>query len=267
MACARVVSGLGDTLRPVTGPGQVASVRVPVCGLWLTPSSPRPIDAAMLVDDPDYDGWLRAMDAAIDPMGGRIGLEGRMSSQVLAGELVRTHEHAGDWVFVTCSQQPSHKNPWGYPGYLRIAHLDLLDLPVDADEPMSAPLLIARSTFMQQIRGHIGEPYLVGGLSETGLDGAGLVHLSLRELGIRYPRDCADQQQATDACPQGQERPGDLMFFARPGCAPHHVGVVTDSVDSQHIVHVLEGGRVLEEPVPAQLQQQKRTIGRIRVLR
>lgn len=244
------MSGLGDALRPETGPGQLVRVRVPICGLWLTPSSPRPIDAAILSEMPDHPAWLGALDAVEDPVQGRLGLEGRMVSEVVEGELVRTHEQAGDWVFVTCSEQPSHKNRWGYPGYLRSAHVDLHPLPDGADAPSEPTTGATRSGLVQRVRERVGQTHLVAGLSDAGLDAPGLVQLGMRSLGMRFPRDCEDQQQATAELSTGDGEPGDLLFFARPGSAPHHVAVL---VDAGRIVHIRESGQVVEEAVPADL--------------
>lgn len=69
--------------------------------------------------------------------------------------------------------------------------------------------------------------YVWGGLSPHGIDCSGLVHLAWRRLGVRLPRDAADQATATTALTLGEERPGDLYFFARPGRTIHHVGIVT----------------------------------------
>lgn len=245
-----MVSGLGDALRPETGPGEIVRVRVAICGLWLTPSSPRPIDAAILAATPDHQDWLHSLDAVEDPVQGRLGLEGRMLSEVVEGELVRTHEQAGDWVFVTCSEQPSHKNPWGYPGYLHTAHIDLDPMPDGVDAGPAPTMRATRAELVQQVRDRIGQPHLVGGLSDTGLDAAGLVHLGMRSLGMRFPRDCADQQQAADALSATNGASGDLLFFARPGSAPHHVAVM---VDAGRIVHIRENGHVVEEAVPPEL--------------
>ena len=70
-------------------------VRVPVTTLWVAPDRPRAVDAPAVADRPDVAGWLTALDAhaADDEAGdesgdGRLGLHGRIHTQVLAGEPV-----------------------------------------------------------------------------------------------------------------------------------------------------------------------------------
>ena len=47
-------------------------VRVPVTTLWVDPSSPRPVDAAIVAGEPDPAAWLADLDAA----DARLGLHG-----------------------------------------------------------------------------------------------------------------------------------------------------------------------------------------------
>jgi cell wall-associated NlpC family hydrolase len=68
--------------------------------------------------------------------------------------------------------------------------------------------------------------YVWGGLSPFGIDCSGLVHLAWRRHGVTLPRDAYNQAAATTPVPLGEERPGDLYFFARNGDRIHHVGLV-----------------------------------------
>lgn len=264
-----MVSGLGDSLRPVTSPGRIALVRTPISGLWLTATSPRPIDAPLLDTSPDHDRWLAAMDAESEPMAGRLGLEGRMETQVLLGEAVEVHDLHDDWAFVTCPQQPSHKNPRGYPGYLRADHLDLADAEVPTEIPAGShstdtpAATVDRAAFLGAVRAHLGMSYLWAGLSPLGLDSSGLVHLPLRELGVLFPRDCSDQSRHCTPVDPADALPGDLLFFARPGAEPDHVGIVTAS---GRIMHAPQAGRVVEEDMPADRVETLVGAGRISAL-
>ena len=245
-------------------------VRVPVATLWLAPDRPREVDAAALADVPDIAAWLAALDSHPDegPSGnGRTGLHGRVHSQVLAGEpvtLLGTDPDHPGWVAVICPWQPSSRDPRGYPGWLRRAHLaaggtdgtddhTLAELGDASPGPASAPSLDAPTSRsgadrsdITLARGHVGLPYLWGGLSPSGLDCSGLVHFVHRRLGRILPRDAHDQQAATTPIDPADARPGDLYFFARDGAPAHHVGIVTDAY---RMIHASESRAVVEEPL------------------
>src|SRR4051794_14310225 len=231
-------------------------VRVPVATLWVDPDRPRPVDAPALADVPDAAAWLTALDAHADDGeegDGRLGLHGRVQTQLLAGEPVIVvgddPAHPG-WVEVVCPWQPSSLDLRGYPGWLREAHLIGDDTGGHGDAPEDeswaarpgpdgrADLALARE--------HLGLPYLWGGTSPLGLDCSGLVHLVHRELGRVLPRDAHDQQAATEPVALADVTPGDLYFFARPGEPAHHVGIVSGA---GRMIHASERRAVVEEPL------------------
>ncbi len=94
-------------------------------------------------------------------------------------------------------------------------------------------------------------PYIWGGVSAYGVDCSGLVHLAWRRFGVTVPRDAHDQATATTPVAVGQERPGDLYFFARPGQPIHHVGFVAGhpNGNTRYMLHAdgTAGMVVLEE--------------------
>lgn len=97
-------------------------------------------------------------------------------------------------------------------------------------------------------RRFVGLDYLWGGMSAFGLDCSGLVHLSFRALGRLVPRDAHDQADAAKRIQVDQARPGDLYFFARPGKAVHHVGLV--SGPDHRMLHAPRTGlQVVDEPL------------------
>ncbi|MHB8293303.1 MAG: C40 family peptidase [Acidimicrobiales bacterium] len=72
----------------------------------------------------------------------------------------------------------------------------------------------------------LGVGYVWGGTSGRGIDCSGLVHLAYRSLGRMVPRDAHDQREWSVKLGEGEEMPGDLVFFSRPGKPPHHVGIL-----------------------------------------
>ncbi len=224
-------------------------VSVEVTTLWITPDSPRPVDALAVADRPDPPGWLAALDACVadDEAGdGRLGLHGRVHSQAVAGEpaVVVSGDPDADWVEVVLPWQPA-TDPRGYPGWVRRAHLvrDDFSRPGRAPEPLDPPL----PSVLDLAREHLGLRYLWGGTSHLGFDCSGLVHQVWRALGVVVPRDADAQCEAAEPVAPGAERAGDLYFFARPGRAIHHVGIVTEP---GAMVHAAErGGRLVEEPL------------------
>ncbi len=230
-------------------------VNVSVTTLWVSPDRPRPVDAPAIADSPDPAAWLAALDAhAADADQGRLGLHGRVDSQLLAGEplfvLDAAADHAG-WVQVVCPWQPSERDERGYPGWVRRAHLINDDTPGHARGPENDSWALAQQDRDQPVlalaRQHLGLPYLWGGLSPLGLDCSGLVHLVHRELGVVVPRDAHDQQAACIPIALDQVQAGDLYFFARDGKPAHHVGIVTEPGS---MIHAPETGQgIAEEPL------------------
>jgi len=71
-----------------------------------------------------------------------------------------------------------------------------------------------------------GVPYHWGGSTRAGLDCSGLVVRAAADAGKRLPHSAARLHQLAQPVPDGDLRPGDLVFFAntyRPGIS--HVGI------------------------------------------
>jgi cell wall-associated NlpC family hydrolase len=112
-------------------------------------------------------------------------------------------------------------------------------------------------------------PHVWGGGSAFGVDAAGLVHLVWRRFGVELPRDPHEISKAVTPVPRGQERPGDLYFFAEPGGPVTHVGfVAAPSAEalSWPILHADDvAGRVVLESMSSARQATLVGIGRVRV--
>jgi hypothetical protein len=201
---------IGDQLR----------VAVDVATVWTSPDAPRTIDAPAVADVPDVAGWAAALDAQA-----RLGLHGRTLTQLLAGEPVEVVEEQGEWVRVAASWQPMPEDHRGYLGWVRRPHLRA----PSGDDPETPPATCPRERTAIAALGEqfIGLRYLWGGTSSVGLDCSGLVHLCYRRAGVVVPRDAYAQAAVASPVALGDERPGDLYFFAHEDGRIYHVGFVT----------------------------------------
>ena len=226
------------------------NVTVPVTTLWTSPTAPRDVDRWAVARVPDVVAWLADLDAAA----ARPGLQGRMLTQLECGEPVlitgdahsRTTGGAGlHWLQIVAPMQPSSLDPRGYPGWVLGEHIgqEVPDCPQPLIATRPARAEGARA-FIEVARAYLGVHYLWGGMCESALDCSGLVHLSLRRLGMLVPRDAADQYDACEHIPVLQARPADLLFFAREGKRAHHVGIVTGP---GRMMHAPETGSVVIE--------------------
>jgi cell wall-associated NlpC family hydrolase len=112
-------------------------------------------------------------------------------------------------------------------------------------------------------------PHLWGGASAFGVDAAGLVHLVWRRFGVTLPRDPHDLGRAVTPVPDGQQRPGDLYFFAEPGGPVTHVGFVTEPSEEASVRPILHAdevaGRVVLEDLSPARAARLVGIGRVRL--
>lgn len=148
---------------------------------------------------------------------------------------------------------------WGTGG-VRLALPGGTDVVVDPTTvqapdqvPSDAAALVERS------RQFLGLPYLWGGTSAWGMDCSGYVHLNHRVGGLVVPRDASDQSAAATPVSAGEEKLGDLLFFAREGKSVHHVGFATRNADRElTMMHAPESGssvRIEDAPLsPDRLQ-------------
>ena len=205
------------------------------------------------LDPRGYPGWLPAaqlaaapaepvpgttmvVDATLTALRTAPGAAVALPGVVLGTRLTTAGRPEGGW-------QPVHVP--GRPDPLWAPEADLVPLPTERPEAKEV-LAVA-----DRLRGVV---YIWGGLSSHGIDCSGLVHLAWRRFGVTVPRDADDQAAATTPLAPGDERPGDLYFFARPGRRIHHVGMVSTEPhgDDRRMLHACYvQRRVVEEPPSA----------------
>ena len=95
-------------------------VDVTVGNVWLNPEKPRTLDAPSLSRPADIPEWLRRLDCDEK---GRIGLIGRLETQVLYGEPVWVVAERDGWAEVRVPDQFSSKDESGYPGWMPVQQL------------------------------------------------------------------------------------------------------------------------------------------------
>ncbi|HVW81928.1 MAG TPA: C40 family peptidase [Mycobacteriales bacterium] len=104
--------------------------------------------------------------------------------------------------------------------------------------PGAAALTPSRRQVIAQARRFLGLPYLWAGMTSWGFDCSGLTSTVYSMLGIRLPRDAADQSLVGRPVARRDLRPGDLVFFShtRKRSGIHHVAIYAG------------GGRVIQSP-------------------
>jgi cell wall-associated NlpC family hydrolase len=163
-------------------------------------------------------------------------------TQLLAGEPVQVESRADGWARI--------RTTYDYPGWVREGALEEGDGRVVEDDSR-APVDVARS--------YLGTPYLWGGMTDSGIDCSGLVHMAFRRTGRMVPRD-ADQQEDAGASVDRPE-PGDLVTYGED-VADH----IAFWVGHGRILHSTgrDGGvGVVEEDEPASLKARRRKLVRL----
>jgi cell wall-associated NlpC family hydrolase len=167
-------------------------------------------------------------------------------TQALPGEPLRVVEQRGGWFRV--------ETAYAYPGWVRREDL--------AGEPDADWLRATAVDPVEHARTLLGAPYQWGGMTSSGIDCSGLVHMSFRACGRLVPRDADQQEEAGTKLSERDLRPGDLITYGPPAAADHIAFWVGDG----RILHSTRRDGVdgvVEEEEPGELSERRRALLRL----
>jgi gamma-D-glutamyl-L-lysine dipeptidyl-peptidase len=98
--------------------GSPAWAQVSVATVWIHPTSPRPLDEPALTDPARIRRWLGSMTVI-----GRLGLHGRIDTQMVYGRKVVVLSQSGKWSHVEIPSQTGNHFPNGIIGWVPSAQL------------------------------------------------------------------------------------------------------------------------------------------------
>ena len=166
-------------------------------------------------------------------------------TQVLPGEPLTVEKRAGEWAHI--------RTAYDYPGWIQAT-----ELGGDRDPNWLATIATDPVDYARTLA---GTPYLWGGMTASGIDCSGLVHMSFRATGRLVPRD-ADQQEVAGA-PVDEPQPGDLITYGAPESRADHIAFWVGEGRILHSTQREGVDGVVEEPEPVELHTRRRRVIRL----
>lgn len=147
-----------------------ATVSVAVATVWTAPDSPREMDTNALQNPVRIKDWVAQMNNE-----DRLGLYSgnRVQTQVLYGTDVYVLEEKDDWVKIAIPEQPSPKEPLGYPGWVPACQLSQQSLK-EADTAAAVVTVTANTTHLYSME------------KQSGIELSFLTKLPVLEEGDRW---------------------------------------------------------------------------------
>jgi len=210
---------------------------VAVAIIPMTSLAVRPGSAVVVVSVADV--WSRPLKTDEKPA------DTLRETQVLSGELVLIHESSGPWARIEAVEQPefTHHNKWeGYPGWILSKSLGYRR----DSGPEKMGISLGPVDIIQFAQKAIGTPYLWGGLSKSGIDCSGLVHLAYRKHWTQIPRDAHEQWMKAKPIKRTELKPADLIFSAKAD-NPRKITHVALYAGNGQIIEAPQTGMVVRE--------------------
>jgi gamma-D-glutamyl-L-lysine dipeptidyl-peptidase len=172
-------------------PGAPAWVQVSVATVWIHPNSPRRLDGPELLHPAQVSHWLSSMTVL-----GRLGLNGRVDTQMVYGRKVVVLSQAGNWSRVEIPSQTGNRFPNGVIGWVPSVQLS----PVAPPDATRAVIVSVPTTWLYgESHGLVGDrevllsydtelPLLsfTHGYALVGLPGGGEGALSSEDVALGH---------------------------------------------------------------------------------